>query len=126
LFRKAYEVANLPDRALVIKPNWLDLILAGKKSWELRGTSTRIRGNIALAASGTGLLYGTIKISNCLGPFDTRELKTHFQDHKVCDDLLDRINYRATYAWVLSDPQKFAVPMPYKHPTGAVIWVKLS
>jgi hypothetical protein len=41
-------------RALVIRPYWIDLILKGKKTWEIRGSKTAIRGTITLIPSGSG------------------------------------------------------------------------
>ncbi len=34
--------------------------------------------------------------------------------------------YRNTYAWVLEKLQYLKKPVPYKHPSGAIIWVKLD
>lgn len=31
---------------LIIKKQWLDKILAGEKTWELRGSNTKVRGRI--------------------------------------------------------------------------------
>ena len=31
-------------KALVIKQPWVDYILNGKKTWEIRGSNTKIRG----------------------------------------------------------------------------------
>lgn len=30
------------------------------------------------------------------------------------------------YAWVFAEPTRFQYPVPYRHPSGAVIWVRLS
>ena len=34
--------------------------------------------------------------------------------------------YRQTYAWVLEKPRILKRPVPYQHPSGAVIWVRLD
>jgi hypothetical protein len=34
--------------------------------------------------------------------------------------------YRQTYAWVLEKPVTLKRPVPYQHPSGAIIWVKLE
>jgi hypothetical protein len=34
--------------------------------------------------------------------------------------------YRQTYAWVLEKPRMLKRPVPYQHPSGAVIWVRLE
>ena len=41
-------------KALVVKKKWLDLILAGRKTWEIRGSSTSKRGWIHFAESQAG------------------------------------------------------------------------
>ncbi len=35
-------------KALVIRSPWIDLILAGSKTWEMRTKPTSIRGRVAL------------------------------------------------------------------------------
>ena len=47
---------------LIIKPEWIDKILSGKKTWEIRGNKTKIRGKIALIQSGTSEIYGTCEL----------------------------------------------------------------
>ena len=32
--------------------------------------------------------------------------------------------YKKNYAWPLSDAKRLEKPVPYKHPQGAVKWVK--
>jgi hypothetical protein len=36
------------------------------------------------------------------------------------------IDYRNTYAWVMDKAQQLPKPVPYHHPSGAVIWVNLG
>ena len=51
--------------ALTIKKEWLDLILEGKKTWEIRGTSTQRRGYIHFAESESGQLRERAKLVDC-------------------------------------------------------------
>lgn len=46
-------------KGLVIRSPWVEMILTGKKIWEMRGTYTHIRGKIALIRRGSGLVVGT-------------------------------------------------------------------
>ncbi|MEC7583714.1 MAG: ASCH domain-containing protein [Planctomycetota bacterium] len=46
-------------KGLLVKQPWIDKILSGKKTWELRGSATRNLGKIALLESGSGLVVGT-------------------------------------------------------------------
>jgi len=47
---------------LIIKPEWADLILSGKKTWEIRGSQTHIHGTIGIIKSGSGLIYGRVDL----------------------------------------------------------------
>ena len=55
---------GLPDRALVLKPNWIEEILAGRKLWELRGENLHLRGIVALASKGE--LFGEVTIEHAM------------------------------------------------------------
>ena len=55
-----------PNTALLIKAKWANLILEGKKHWEVRGTSTSKREVVALAVSGTKKLWGQVEIKDCI------------------------------------------------------------
>ena len=50
-------VRRSAKKALVVKKQWLDLILAGRKTWEIRGSSTAKRGWIHLAESQAGGIF---------------------------------------------------------------------
>ena len=49
-------------KGLVIRSPWIDHILAGKKTWEMRTRATSTRGRIALIKAGSGLIYGTAEL----------------------------------------------------------------
>ena len=34
--------------------------------------------------------------------------------------------YRQTYAWVVQNARRLERPVAYRHPSGAVIWVRLE
>ena len=94
-------------KALVVKKKWLDLILAGQKTWEIRGSSTSQRGWVHFAESQSGgKLRGRARLVNCvlsltMAPYDT------------------------VYAWVFEDAEEFEKPFKYEHKLGAVIWVSV-
>lgn len=112
-------------KGLVIKSPWIELILEGKKSWEVRGSNTKIRGKIALIKSGSGKVFGTAELVDCI-PLKNEELSLHFHKHQIPEDRCNIVSYRNTHAWVLANPTVFKEPIPYSHPQGAVIWVNLS
>lgn len=114
-------------KALVIKQPWIDMILAGRKMWELRGSSTKARGTIALIESGSGLVVGTCDLVDVVGPLSIADLKRTTRRHCVPARQLGRKTpYKRTHAWVLANARRLKKPVPYKHPQGAVIWVKLN
>ncbi|OAB30221.1 hypothetical protein PMSD_20775 [Paenibacillus macquariensis subsp. defensor] len=47
---------------LIIKPKWADLILSGKKTWEIRGSQTHIHRTIGIIKSGSGLIYRRVDL----------------------------------------------------------------
>ena len=70
-------------KALLIKKKWLDLILSGEKTWELRGSNTARRGEIALIESGTGTIVGTCVVEGAEGPLSLSKLKRSKAMHGV-------------------------------------------
>ena len=110
-------------RALVVKKKWLDLILAGRKTWEIRGSSTSKRGWIHFAESQAGgKLMGRARLVNCF-PVSRRSFQRHYKKH--CVPSLSMVPYNTLYAWVLEDAEKFEKPFEYEHKQGAVIWVSV-
>ena len=111
---------------LVIKTPWIDLIIAGKKTWEIRGCRTEVNRPIALIQSGTGLVIGACALVECRGPLALPEMKRTSRYHRIKFQRGDALPYHKTYAWILNDAVRFVVPVPYTHPRGAVIWVNLT
>mmetsp|Transcript_159133 Transcript_159133/g.296548 ORF Transcript_159133/g.296548 Transcript_159133/m.296548 type:complete len:718 (-) Transcript_159133:58-2211(-) len=111
------------ELALVVKKPWVDLILAGHKTWEIRGTSTHRRCTICLAQSGSGKLVGEVRIIDCV-PLRLEDLPQHVEKHCIQDFTI--VKYRRIYAWVLQDAVRYEEPLSYTHPQGAITWVKLN
>lgn len=113
---------------LIIKKYWLNKILSYEKNIELRGQRTKKIGHRIYLLSN-GFVYGTAIISDCLELDEyTYESYRNWRNlgggHRVGWDY----NYAKTiyphlYAWFLKDVQTIE-PKPYKHPHGAVIWIK--
>ena len=108
--------------ALLILEEPLAKILAGTKTWEIRGSATKRRGRIALIQSKSGLVVGTCDLADVVGPLSLKKLRssswrTGFRPEKL--------PYAATHAWVVRAARRLRKPIPYAHPSGAVIWVKL-
>ena len=107
-------------RGLIILPEPLRKILDRRKTWEIRSSATRIRGPIALIESGSGTVVGTCDLVDSVGPL-TRE---------QCRENARRAGGftpdAGSYAWVLQGARRLRTPVPYRHPRGAIIWVRLS
>jgi len=52
-------------KCLKIDDKWIKLILAGKKTWEIRRTPTKFRGRIALGNTRTKKYEGYATIIEC-------------------------------------------------------------
>lgn len=109
--------------AIPIREPWIDMILDGLKTWEIRSKFTKKIGPVALIRSKSGTVVGTAKLSKVieitasLGRANARKMGMNPADGADCEGL---------YAWVLEDVVKFKTPVPYKHPSGAVTWVTLD
>ena len=108
------------EQALIIKKKWIDKIFDEGKIWEMRSQPTNIRGRIGLIESGTGHIVDEVDLTGC-EEIDTKD-KDLIKYHKVENvDLLDKWSY----AWFLENAKRYSKPVPYTHPQGAVIWVKI-
>lgn len=112
-------------KGLIIKSPWIQLILKGKKTWEIRGSKTNIRGTIALIQSGTGKVYGTTEIVDCK-ELSWEEYQKSEQYHCIPKEKRLNTHYKRIYAWILKNPKVFEEPIPYQHPKGAIIWVNIK
>ncbi len=107
---------------LIVRKPYIDLILAGKKRWEIRRTNTRIRGRVALIWDGT--VWGTVEIVDVL-EIPVEELAKH-KEHGISEEeVLEYGKGRKTlFAWVLRNPRRVK-PLKISIPRGARIWVKI-
>lgn len=111
---------------LMVRSPWIERILAGHKTWEIRGINTRIRGQIALIRSGSSQILGVCELVDVIGPLTLTEMFDNAVKHgESVESLMNGLPYEKTYAWVLRNARPFIEPIPYKHPSGAIIWVKL-
>ena len=106
--------------ALTVKKKWLDLILAGTKTWEIRGTSTKKRGFIHFAESGSGQLRGRAKLVDCR-QLDRCTLMKHQCFHQLPN--AEMVKYKNIWAWILKDAEPYEMPFYYSHKQGAEIFV---
>ena len=110
---------------LIIKRQWLDLILSGKKTLEIRSSDTKKVGEaIYLLESGTHRVRGKCRICST-HPISCSNWSEEYKKH--CVDItyaeLKKI-YKSPYAWELTEVEPIKTAWYYNHPKGAVIWVK--
>jgi hypothetical protein len=114
-------------RGLMVRDPYASQILDGEKVWEIRGRPTQIRGQIVIIKSGSGCAFGTVKLVRVLGPIGLDDL---VQAREITQEEREEfartgLPYPKTYAYVMTNPRWFQRPIPYRHPSGAVTWVRL-
>ncbi|MFC1970703.1 ASCH domain-containing protein [Chloroflexota bacterium] len=110
---------------MLIRSPWIDLILKGQKTWELRGRRTSVRGTIVLIRAGSGQISGSCQLVGVTGPLGLADIKMNVDKHRIPPEDISRFSYGKIFAWELSNANTFRSPIPYKHPRGAVVWVRL-
>lgn len=114
-----------PEKGLLIRDPWLERILSGKKSWEMRSRDTAQRGLVALIKAGSGMVYGVARIVDSFGPLSDAQMQAHQDRHGIPPERLPEVsNYR--HAWVLAEVKRLDRPVPYRHRAGAVIFAVLD
>jgi hypothetical protein len=115
-------------KGLIIDEPWIGLILLGEKTWEMRKTACHHRGRIALIRKGSGRIVGTADVVDSLQSLNTAEAYAAAEPrHRIPlgrQELAFRDGWRTP--WVLANAHALDPPVPYKHPSGAVIWVNLD
>jgi hypothetical protein len=109
--------------AIPIQTPFIDQILSGEKTWEIRSKFTKKIGPVALIRSKSGTVVATATLSEVVKI--TPEL-ARANYRKMGMDLEDALDCVDFHAWILKDVIKFKHPVPYKHPYGAVTWVTLD
>lgn len=119
-----------PTRGLLVRRPWIDMLLSGEKTWEIRGSATSVRGPVGLCASGTGTVLGVANLIDCVGPLDVPAFVQAHARHRVDVAGVSAIEHLPygirTHAWVFETPVLFTEPVSYPHPSGAVIWVRFD
>lgn len=110
-------------KCLVIKKKWLDLILSGEKTVEIRGCNCKHRGIIGLIESGSGKIVGIANLT-ASAYLNRENWEKLYSSHKVPLSY-DKLPYKKPHGWSISNARRID-PIPYSHPQGAVIWVKVK
>lgn len=113
-------------KGLVIKQPWLDMILRGEKTWEMRSQPCRHRGPVALIEKGSGMVMGVAEIVHDLPPQSRSDWERTKDKHRIPDTEMDEALARGwTRPWVLRSAKRLTRPVPYKHTSGGS-WVNLA
>jgi hypothetical protein len=103
--------ATTLDHLLVVAEPWASLLVDGAKTWELRTTSTKVRGPIGIAAKGTGTIIGAVNLVGAHGPFTGDEIDDYERLHRVpASDTATYGGPKGLYAWEMSDAVRFETP----------------
>ncbi len=113
-------------KGLIIKKEWLDLILEGSKTMEIRSSNTKIRGEIYLIESGSGLILGTCEIVDSICLDNETKLKDAMKSGCIPEGISLVSYYKRPHGWKIKKAKRLDSPIPYIHPKGAVIWVNLD
>ncbi|MCU0731924.1 MAG: ASCH domain-containing protein [Hyphomonas sp.] len=114
-------------KALIIDQPWIDLILSGAKTWEMRGTGASHRGWFGLIRKGSGQVVGVARLTGSGQPLSTEEMVATIDRHHIPEPMIrSGAVARWTIPWHLADARPLARPVPYRHPSGAVTWVNLE
>jgi hypothetical protein len=113
-------------QALVVPRPHVELILAGKRTWEIRGVKTKVEGRIALVASGSGTIVGVCDLVECLGPLTADMFRRNAAKTGMRPSDARFGSYRQAYAWVLAKPKRLKKAVAYRHPFGVTTWVHLD
>ena len=105
------------DRILVLRPHWLNLILAGEKTLEIRGRNLSA-GNYWLGTRG--MIHGLAVLQPAILIDSAQAWQELRHRHRVESNELP---YRTTYALPIRRCRR-VTPVPYVHPRGAVGIVK--
>lgn len=114
-------------KGLIIADPWIEYILNGSKTWEMRSTETSVRGPFALIRKGTGAIWGIATLVDVGHALTPSEMIVSFERHRIPGDMI-RSGQVAKWniPWRLSDIRLLVTPVPYDHPSGAVTWVNLA
>lgn len=121
-----------------MKNPYAEMLVTGQKTVEIRGSATEVGRTVAIALSGSKTLLGEVRLESCqlvavknaAGQLEDvvgseHTLASLKAQHRI-ENPMESVSYNKVYAWFVSSPLRYLVPVAYSHPTGAQLWVKLS
>lgn len=115
-------------QALVIREPWISLILAGKKTWEMRSGGCNVRGPIAIIRKGSGQVVGTAEIVDSLPTIESLQAYAAAENFHAIPKSEQESAFAQNWRtpWVLKSAKPLSSPVGYKHGSGPVTWVNLA
>ena len=111
-------------KGLIVRQPWADLIVDGKKRWEVRRTRTRQRGPVAIISGGK--ILGIVEIVDVI-ELPVEEMAARIEKHYA--DPITILGYgrgkKYLYAWVLRNARRLKEPIPFELPRGTQTWVNI-
>lgn len=115
------------EKALVIREPWIDLILSGKKSWEMRGQRPAFRGWLGLIRKGSGRVSCIARLVDVGHPLTEDEMVASFDMHRIPEAMIRSGEVaKWTTPWKMADIRVLRQPVPYSHPNGAITLFSLD
>jgi hypothetical protein len=115
------------EKALVIREPWIDLILSGKKAWEMRGQRPSFRGWLGLIRKGSGRVSCIARLVDVGHPLNDDEMVASFDMHRIPEGMIRSGEVaKWTTPWKLADIRVLRQPVPYSHPNGAITLFSLD
>ena len=112
-------------RGLIIDEPWIGYLLSGRKTWEMRSQKTKL-GWIGLIRKGSGCVSGIAYLGEVGSPLSCDEMIETFEKHRVPEEMIRGKDFKWFTPWKLTKIQELREPVPYNHPYGAVVWVRLT
>ena len=106
------------DRILVLKQKWLELVLAGDKTMEVR--CKRLRAGVAYFG-WKGAIYASATLGDAVEIQDTQQWDNLRHQHRTPGQVLP---YKRTFGLPLHNLERFNPPVSFHHPKGAIGIVK--
>lgn len=114
--------------ALIVEKESLDMIFIKRKrkTWELRKRDTTTRGPIGLIEKGTKTIVGKAMIVKVIA-LPPKKMERYEKLHRTPKRELREYGKgrKLLFAYVLKNPLRFRKPVPYRHRSGAVTWVRI-
>jgi hypothetical protein len=115
------------EKALVIREPWIDLIMSGQKTWEMRTQRPPYRGWIGLIRKGSGRVSCIARLVDVGHPLSTEEMVASFDKHHIPEAMIRSGEVaKWTTPWKLADIRVLPQPVPYRHPNGAITLFSLD